>query len=313
MSNIFALLEKKKQELEAQSGRRGRTEKLPAGKSRWRILPGWRGGDDAEFSATFGQHFVKVPGSDKPVAIYVCTDVSLGKPCDVCQAIEQGILQTTDDKVINALKESKSSRRILVNALRRDGAEPNKVVILELAPTAFEQFLDGARQYAQESINVLDLAAGHDVAFDKSGTGMNTKYTTVMVPKATTIDKSVLSNLVNLDEYVRQEYEQGLKKALTAVAQATGKTLALADSSAFGGPGMASKALPAAPAAHIATGAVIDKTGTPVAPVVASVSSAPVATPPPAAAPATPGVSAAVSGDDDLDALFASLEAGAKA
>lgn len=234
MVDIFSILAQKKQEIDAKSGRRAKTAKLPTGKSRWRILPGWRGGDDQQFWHDFGQHFLKGPEDlTKVLAAYVCVDSTFGKPCEICQGLQTGIMATRDDRVLKALEEGKASKRIVVNACRRDSSEPDKVEVLELPPSVFAQFADAAGTFHKDGVNVIDLESGHDVWFSKEGSGKSTKYGVTLAVKATAIPAAVMGNLHNLDEYVSQEYEQGKQKAITAVSFARG----LGPAPAISGPG----------------------------------------------------------------------------
>lgn len=216
--DIMELVKSKKAALQAQSGRnREKTVKPPVGRSKWRILPGWRGADDATFFHDFGQHFIKdVHGALK--AVYVCTEKTFGKPCPICEAINEGISVSENDDVINALKEGKSKGRILLNALHLDGENPTQPVILDLTPTTFEKVLDLIEEWG----NITDLENGVDIVINRSGKGINTEYTVTPAPKSAPVQKSVLKSLHNLDDYVKQEYDEGRVKALGAVNAVAG-------------------------------------------------------------------------------------------
>jgi hypothetical protein len=227
MSNIMDLVKNKKQALQAQSGRREKTFKCQPGKSRVRILPGWRGEGDEMFFADFGQHFIKDMKGDLK-SVYVCTDKAYGKACPICDAIEHGIKESTDDDVIEALKEGKSKGRVLFNVLHLDGDDPLTPVILDLTPTTAEKVFDLMEEYG----NITDLDEGVDLVINRTGKGLNTEYSVLPSPKSKAVDKAVLKNLHNLDDYVKQEYDEGRNKALSAVGSVSGFLPAFAPSSA---------------------------------------------------------------------------------
>ncbi|MCG5512782.1 hypothetical protein [Ectothiorhodospira shaposhnikovii] len=219
------LVRNKKAAIQAQSGRRANTVKPTPGKSKWRILPGWRGESDPQFYHDFSQHFVKgVDGSIK--AVYLCVEKTFGKMCPVCEAINGGISKAGSDEIINALKEAKSKGRVLLNALHLDGEDPSAPVILDLTPGTFEKILEVMEQYGDEGINILDLKEGVDLVINRTGKGLNTEYSVMAAVKSNPVDPAVLKKLHNLDEYVQQEYKEGETKALSAVATVSGLALA---------------------------------------------------------------------------------------
>ena len=221
VKELMEMVRNKKQAIQAQSGRRASTVKPQPGKSKWRILPGWRGEADPTFYKDFGQHFVKgVDGTLK--AVYMCVEKTFGKICPVCESINAGIAEASSDEVINALKEAKAKGRVLVNALHLDGEDPSTPVILDLTPGTFEKVLEVMEQYGEEGVNMLDLDGGIDIVINRTGKGINTEYSVMAAVKSGSVDKSVLKKLNNLDDYVAQEYEEGRVKALSAVSAVAG-------------------------------------------------------------------------------------------
>lgn len=113
---------------------RRKTVKPTDGTTRWRILPSWRGAGQ-QFYHDFGQHFVK-DSTGKILAIYMCTEKTYGRPCQVCDAIRDGAKSAADDFTMKMLKDAGAGSRVLVNAIQLDGPAPTEVNILELAPGA---------------------------------------------------------------------------------------------------------------------------------------------------------------------------------
>ena len=211
------LVRKKKQALQQQSGRREKTVKPQPGKNRFRILPGWRGEDDPQFFHDFGQHFVKgLDGTLK--SVYICTEKTFGKSCPVCAAIGEGVMHADNDEIIKALDESKSKGRILLNALHLNGDDPKTPVILDLTPTTAEKVFDLMDEYG----TITELKDGKPIVINRTGKGLNTKYDILPAAESDEVPASVMEKLHNLDEYVKQEYDEGETKTVGAISTVSG-------------------------------------------------------------------------------------------
>lgn len=292
MSSLMELLKSKKQALA--SNRRAKTVKPEDGRSRWRILPGWRKPDaeNAEqFWHDFGAHYIKDQAGELK-AVYVCTDKTFGKPCPICSAVQSAIKTTGDDEMVKLLQESRSTGRVLLNALRIDGENPNEPQILEIPPTVFEGIINIISEWGPET---LDLETGKDFVIERAGKGKNTKYSVQIAAKSAAISPDVLKKLHNLDDYVAQESEEQAARALANFRQVAGMLPASAGAALAlpsARPSMSSMMIDDDDAALKAL-----ETGTAVP--AAAVSARAAA--PAAAAPA------AASSDSELDDLLASL------
>lgn len=214
--NLMDLVRSKKKNLQAASGRREKTHKPTQGKSKFRILPN-PADMNGVFWQDFGQHFIKDASGDLK-AVYMCADKTHGTDCPICESISSGIGASGDDSVIEALKDSKASGRILMNALHLDGEDPSSPIILEISPTSFEKILE----LMEEHGNVTDLEDGVDIVITRTGKGLKTEYTIMTAAKSKPVDKSVLKNVHDLSAYVQQEWDEGLNKAISAVSSVSG-------------------------------------------------------------------------------------------
>lgn len=198
---------------------RSATLKPAAGKHSYRVLPGWRGGDDKQFYHDYSMHFIKtIESGDKPAAVYVCVDKTYGKPCEVCDAIKKSMAVSADDAMSKRLKEAMSAQRYLMNVLHLTGPEPTKVQVLELGQTAFEAICALIVEYD----DITDPTAGRDIIITRTGTGLDTKYTVMPAANNLPVPPAALTQLINLDEFVAQENPAGETKALTAVGSIIG-------------------------------------------------------------------------------------------
>jgi hypothetical protein len=204
---------KLKADMAARTGNIDRPEKIPDGRSRWRILPSWRGEEHDEFSHAFSQHYVRGLDSEAKPTVHMCLRNTYEKDCPICTALQDAILSATSDEMRKLLAESKASTRFLVNALRIDGSEPKKPVILEMSSTTFRDFSNLFEQYinppedsGDEPVDIMDLESGFDITITRTGKGLGTKYVIAPAIKSTKISETVLADLHDLDEYVRQEF-----------------------------------------------------------------------------------------------------------
>lgn len=217
--NFDDILKKRRQELNQKN--RPKAEALKDGKNRYRLLPGWRKNGDPTFDHSFGQHFIK-DQAGQVQAVYVCVSHTFGQTCPICESIRAGFRASPDSQMEELLKEAGASKRVLVNMLHRDGKEPNKPAVYALPASVYEDMFKIIEQYWQDGINALDLDEGVDFIIERTGAGVGTRYSVMPAPKSTAVPKSVTEALVDLDEYVKQESEQELQKALTAMSTIRG-------------------------------------------------------------------------------------------
>lgn len=215
--SIQDLIAGKQKDMQAKK-MRSATLKPQPGKHKYRILPSWRNGE-AQFWHDYAMHFVKTAESgDKPAAVYICADKTFGKPCEVCDAIKKSIAVSVDDAMTKRLKEAQSAQRYLMNVLHLTGPEPTKVQTLEIGQGAFENICVLIGEWG----DITDLNTGIDIIIERTGSGLDTKYSVQPASKSAPVAASVLSQLPNLDEFVAQETPAGETKALVAVGQIIG-------------------------------------------------------------------------------------------
>ncbi|MGI1988648.1 hypothetical protein ACROAI_15350 [Shewanella glacialipiscicola] len=228
MSMSSKLLEKirsKRKDIQAKTGQREDMLRVPVGKHKFRILPAHPSkGEEAEFWADFGQHFIKSDeknerGNYKVKAVYVCVDKTFGKHCDLCSSIEGLMPQATDDLQIELLEESKCNRaEVLVNCLHLTGDKPTVPQILQLTPTTFEFILGMIDEYG----DITNLTEGVDLIIERSGAGLNTKYAVMPAAKSAAVSASVLEQMTDLQDFVQQEHEENLTRAISALNSTVG-------------------------------------------------------------------------------------------
>lgn len=221
--SIQDLIASKTKEMSAKK-MRSATLKPASGKHSYRILPSWRGGEEMQFWHDFSMHFIKTAESGaKPAAVYICTEKTYGKECEVCAAIKKSMAVSVDDDMTKRLKDALSAQRYLLNVLHLTGPEPEKVQVLEVGQGVFESICGLISEYG----DITDPSdAGTNIIINREGTGLDTKYTVLPAAKKTSVPKKCLGDaLINLDEFVAQENPTGETKALTAVGTIIGLSL----------------------------------------------------------------------------------------
>ena len=316
MSSLLEAIKNKRQAIAAKSGRE-RPTRLTSAKNIVRILPRWDGDQEGVFYQDFGQHFIK-DKSGKVIAVYICTATTFGQECQVCAEIARHSASTVDEEMVQVLSEARSSSRVLVNAIYRNGTHANAKtdpVLLELPVSVLNDVLGIMETYLEDhDLNLISMAEGYDVVITKTGTGRDTKYTVTPSPKASEVPAEALSKCRNLEDYAKQEYDAGLQKALASLsAVAGGPALPGANGPmrTLSGPSAAPAATPTAEAPtaaqKLASQEPIDMDA-----LEAELEADDVPTPAPAAAPAPaprkPAPAPAAEIDDDLADLDALLE-----
>jgi hypothetical protein len=211
--SLLELLKQKKQDMQA--SKRKRAAKIPDGKSRWRVLPSWRG-EGKQFWHDFGQHFIK-DATGAMAAVYVCTERTYGRPCEICSTVAGAIKAAADDATMKLLSDAKAAQRVLVNAIHLDGPNPNEVVVMELAPSLFEQIVAIAAEWEEADQSIFDVKGGKELILERKGTGKQTEYSAqVAAANKFKVPADVLTKLNDLDEYVKQESSEQAQRALNS-------------------------------------------------------------------------------------------------
>lgn len=209
-SKLMGLMKDKK----AAMTKRDRTVKPHDGKNRIVLLPGWEAGNEHVYFHDFGQHYIKNAAGEIQ-AVYPCADSTYGQPCAVCAALSDATRNAPDDATISLLGEAKASRRVLLNVLVLDGDKPNEPVIYEVAPTVFGAIVDLIEEWGIEAFK-------REIVIERSGKGLNTKYTAQISPKTVEVAPATLAKIHNLAEYVKQESEEQQRRAISAIGAVSG-------------------------------------------------------------------------------------------
>ena len=196
-----------------------KTIKCKDGANRFVILPGWLPTARETFFHDYGQHFVKsVDGTLQ--AIYVCLDKTHNTVCPVCDALGQAASMAGTEEQVSALAEAKAGQTYLLNVLELDGKDTTTPQILQIGKLAFGAILDLFEDWGEA---MFDTETPQIVQITREGKGIGTKYAVQISAKKHAINAAdVYSKLNNLSEYVKQESDAGMKKAVGAVNNIVG-------------------------------------------------------------------------------------------
>jgi hypothetical protein len=217
-------------------------DKIADGANLYRILPEWKTGNPALPGAfvTYARHWVKAPKvgtRDGELKAVTLCEKTYGRPCPVCETYWKVKNMGLPKELEHVLSQSNGGTKYIVNALHRNGVEPNKVLQLEL-PYRLAQQLFGDGQGSSgilmqwmaltRTAYPLDPNAGTDVIIRKSGSGLGTTYTCELPPNASQpVPAEVMTKLVDLDALVAQwrhtpEEEQTAISTILDIAAAAG-------------------------------------------------------------------------------------------
>ncbi|MBA8881775.1 hypothetical protein [Phyllobacterium myrsinacearum] len=201
------------------------------GRNRYRVLAPtslnapWIG-EDGQFWADLGVHWIKAELNGKPQAVVGCRDVCYGEPCELDAAIDLAINSAIDEESKKIYTEWRAKKSILLNVVDHAGSK-DECAILEVTPTTFAQITDLIQQYGENEVDITDPQNGMDIVITKTGKGLNTEYSVNVFPgKSEPISKDVLTRLHDLKAHIEKEFFRGdEKKALAFIAQTSGVAL----------------------------------------------------------------------------------------
>jgi len=182
-------------------------------------------GEDGQFWADVGVHWIKADDNGKPIAVVGDCDICFQQPSVINAAIEAAISSAYDEETKKLYEGWKARKSVLLNVLERTGgATPEDSVVLELTPTTYGKVMSVVELYLQAGQNILDSNEGVDIIITRTGKGLQTNYDVAVAPG---VSKPVLAatiqNATNLRTHIEKNFFRGEEqKALNAIAQIAG-------------------------------------------------------------------------------------------
>lgn len=220
MTSIQELLKQKRQSIADKRMGSKKTYRFKGGVTTVRILPGWRKSDPT-FYHEFGQTFIKNMDGDV-LAVVGDRMITYGEDDVVRNLLQRAKGDARTDAQREHYHDMLAKSRVLVNALILDDKEIDPTIpqIVEFSESQFDNILQQV-ELAGIDEEFLDLDSGFNLKVSKTGRGKNdTKYSFAFDRKASSVDKSVMESVVDLDSYVRSQFE-GTDRAVNALKSIT--------------------------------------------------------------------------------------------
>lgn len=221
-------LRKKKEALEKGSSGGSSFWTPQSGANAVRFLPPKPNSEDF-YSESFVHYGV---GPDKKMVTCLAT---FGKKCPVCDEVER--LKKSSDAEDKKIGEDMFRRkRYYIGVLDRNGENPNEPMIYGCGATIIKALID--LMLDPDWGDVTDPYTGRDVTINKSGTGMNTKYSVIGKPKesfmisgmkggeANAADKvaEMLEKMTDVNSFVKELSVEEIQDILGGVTATTGES-----------------------------------------------------------------------------------------
>lgn len=331
-AEMQALIKGQKQKMARNAGK---ATDYKEGRNRVRLMPSWRPadgslGDPAVFFHAFGLHWVK-DEMNKVQAVVGCYNHTFETPCQFCDSLDRAAKSKAGDPVIEkVIKEAKSKKKVLTNIVDRSSGT-DEVVLRSHPWSVFRDMINIMDTYSDEYGDMMDLKTGIDFIVERTGKGTDTEYSVLPAPGVSKpVDPKLMEKAINIDDFIKGEFEAKAAKAINAIAHVTGTPAMIGTA----GAAMLSGPRPVARSTVIeneTVGTVIDDAipasggGTKTAGAAAAAPSTPapatvVETVAPEAAPAQPAPATASPppadnfgkelGDADIDAMLSELNLG---
>lgn len=224
-------LERIKQQREAiKLNRAGQTRayKFKEGKTVISILPGH---EEAEaFFRKFGMHYIKNKKDDFIVAVgdrSICFE----EPCPIRDGLVDMIRYANsvgDDELAESAKKSLAKNSYLMNIMVHqdpDGKAEENPQLANFSESLGDQIFSILEEYLADGAD--DLLRWNDrllFVVERTGTTVkDTRYKVYPAAKRKSVEPSVMSKAVNLEEYVRAQFTDSVNKALAYIGTSTGR------------------------------------------------------------------------------------------
>lgn len=212
------------------AGNAGNAVKPKEGRNVYRILAPtpdqapWVG-ENGQFWADLGVHWIKPGKNDKPVAVVGDCDTVYQQPSVINTAIEMAINAAYDEDSKKLFEEWKARKSVLINVIDR---EKDEAVVLELTPTTFGKVLDLITLYADAGQDITDPNEGADIVITRTGKGLNTNYDVAIAPVIPSapfkkVPVEMLTRSTDLHQFIATNFFRGEEqKALNFIASIAG-------------------------------------------------------------------------------------------
>lgn len=210
----------------AQSRSKGlRTYKWPAGTTLFRILP-MSAQPGEPFERKFGKTYLKSFDGKQFFSI-VDRSITYDEPSDpIRELIFDAMRQAPDDDIKDHYRKMLAGTRYVFNALilNDSNQKADEPVLIEVSETAFDSIMSQFLIWSEEDpdYDLAGLKTGHVFSCEKTGSGMDTRYTFLATPKKAPLDAKILEKVIDIDAWIKSQEEGLSQKALAFLGQLNG-------------------------------------------------------------------------------------------
>lgn len=199
--------------------------KFKAGVTKFRILP--LSADKGEpFERKYGKTYLKSFDGKNFFGI-IDRSITFDEPSDpIRDMIFDAMRQSPDDDTKKHFQSMLAGTRYVFNALILDDKDqsPTEPVLVEMSEGAFDtvmsQFLIWSEQDADYDLAALDT--GHVFTVEKTGSGLDTRYTFQVTPAKMPLPEKILEKVIDLDAWIQSQIEGLEAKAIEFLGKVNG-------------------------------------------------------------------------------------------
>lgn len=210
-----------------------RLYKWKAGKTVFRIVPAKDGGD---WDRRYGMTWIKSFDGQQKLTIGD-RDITYGEPDPIKSMIFNAMKQAPTEEIrkhfLDMLAKTRYVFQVLiisVNGNPDPDAPADTPVLVDMSEAQFDLVLAQFQIYLDmdESYDLASPDRGHLFTCEKTGTGLDTKYSIFATPQVYPISKEVIDKSIDLDAWLKGEFEGREEKArelLSKTGAAAGLTI----------------------------------------------------------------------------------------
>lgn len=153
--------------------------------------------------------------------------ITYDEPSDpIRELIFDAMRQAVDPETKEHYRKMLASTRYIFNALILDDKDqsPTDPVLIEVSEGAFDSVMAQFEVWCEDNpdYDLASLADGHVFKVEKSGQGLDTKYTFTATPKKAPLNEKILEKVIDLDAWIQSQFEGLEAKALEFLGRLNG-------------------------------------------------------------------------------------------
>jgi hypothetical protein len=222
-------IQQQRQKIAANRSKGLKPYKWKGGTTSFRILPALDTAatptNSGAFSRRYGKTYLKSFDGQNFFGIGD-RDITYGESDPIKELIFDAMRQAPDPETRDHYRKMLSSPREIFCALILDDKDqsPTEPVLIEVSEGAFDGILSQFEAWTDEDpdYDIASLSNGHVFKCEKTGTGMDTKYTFTVTPKKAPLDAKILEKAIDLDAWIASQFEGLEQKALEFLGRLNG-------------------------------------------------------------------------------------------